>query len=451
MSTTYPNDIMPFGVSGRVENGDVLPLDQYRTDPQRLVGHQPGIARQALENTVLRQVSHMAAGLAQYIANRYPGGVKDDGDLAAVETGLLSALAAGLLWHDKADYGPPALAVGDDGNLYRCDAASGPQTTAGGKIVGAKDPTANADYWTRLPNMTDVLNTPLATTAHAGHVKPGAGTGVDAAGALSVRYGSAAGTACQGNDARLSNARPPTAHKATHKTGGADALTPADIGAAASTIAITAGAGLSGGGNLTANRTLAVKYGTTAGTACQGNDPRLDASKAPIAHAASHAAGGSDPLTPTAIGAAANTVTITAGNGLSGGGKLTGNVTLAAKLLDSVASTDITSAGTANAVKVAYDTAVNALNVASSAQTVSGARAPMPVAYEGVGQFVAIRGAFLNVYTPAALPAGGTWLVWYTDMQYVQYVPVYGGQSTGMAIVAGGTATAWLGWAWRIA
>jgi hypothetical protein len=35
------------------------------------------------------------------------------------------------------------------------------------------------------------------------------------------------------NDPRLSDARTPTAHKSTHETGGTDALTPADIGAAA--------------------------------------------------------------------------------------------------------------------------------------------------------------------------------------------------------------------------
>lgn len=38
---------------------------------------------------------------------------------------------------------------------------------------------------------------------------------------------------------------------------------------------ITAGTGLTGGGTLAADRTLAVTYGTTAGTAAQGNDSRL--------------------------------------------------------------------------------------------------------------------------------------------------------------------------------
>lgn len=41
------------------------------------------------------------------------------------------------------------------------------------------------------------------------------------------------------------------------------------------TIQVIAGTGLSGGGNLQANRTLSVDYGTTAGTAAQGNDERI--------------------------------------------------------------------------------------------------------------------------------------------------------------------------------
>ena len=48
---------------------------------------------------------------------------------------------------------------------------------------------------------------------------------------------------------------------------------------AAEAITISAGTGLTGGGDLTSNRTLNVSYGTAAGTACQGNDLRLSDSR----------------------------------------------------------------------------------------------------------------------------------------------------------------------------
>jgi hypothetical protein len=74
---------------------------------------------------------------------------------------------------------------------------------------------------------------------------------------------------------------------------------------------IISGGGLTGGGDLSADRTLAVgagtgitvnaddvevKYGTLAGTAAQGNDSRLSDARTPTVHAASHIAAGSDPL-----------------------------------------------------------------------------------------------------------------------------------------------------------
>ncbi len=47
---------------------------------------------------------------------------------------------------------------------------------------------------------------------------------------------------------------------------------------------IIAGSGLSGGGSLDADRTLSVKFGTTAGTVCEGNDYRLSNARPPTAH-----------------------------------------------------------------------------------------------------------------------------------------------------------------------
>lgn len=74
---------------------------------------------------------------------------------------------------------------------------------------------------------------PNATTTTLGGVIVGTGIAV-ASGVVSVTYGTAAGTACEGNDARLADARTPTSHAASHGTGGADAISPASIGAAAS-------------------------------------------------------------------------------------------------------------------------------------------------------------------------------------------------------------------------
>ena len=61
-------------------------------------------------------------------------------------------------------------------------------------------------------------------------------------------------------------------------------LDAADVGAAPTSRTISAGTGLTGGGDLSANRTLAVSYGTTAGTAAQGNDSRLSDARTPTSH-----------------------------------------------------------------------------------------------------------------------------------------------------------------------
>lgn len=88
----------------------------------------------------------------------------------------------------------------------------------------------------------------------------------------------------------------PAVHHTRHSSGGADAIAPSDIGAVATGRLVSSGTGLTGGGDLSADRTLAVSYGSSAGTACQGNDSRLSDARTPTAHASSHNPGGSDAL-----------------------------------------------------------------------------------------------------------------------------------------------------------
>jgi hypothetical protein len=73
---------------------------------------------------------------------------------------------------------------------------------------------------------------PITYSSQTVGISVGAGLATSG-GSLVVSYGTTSGTACQGNDARLSDSRTPTAHKSSHATGGTDALTASDIGAAA--------------------------------------------------------------------------------------------------------------------------------------------------------------------------------------------------------------------------
>lgn len=88
------NDILLFAPDGTEGAGDLMTLAEYAAHADRLRGHQAGLAKRALENRVLRQTSLMAAGLAQYIANRHAGGVVDNADIDSVETGLTAAISA---------------------------------------------------------------------------------------------------------------------------------------------------------------------------------------------------------------------------------------------------------------------------------------------------------------------------------------------------------------------
>lgn len=156
-------------------------------------------------------------------------------------------------------------------------------------------------------------------------------------------------------------------------------LTASDVGAPPTTRAINTGTGLTGGGNLTADRTISANFGTTSGTIAQGNDARvvgaiqsttLSAKGSLISATAAatpanvsvgtngqvltadsaQAAGvswqavpsapvtsvntltGAVVLGPTQIGSPPNARTITAGTALTGGGDLSADRTISANV-----------------------------------------------------------------------------------------------------------------------
>lgn len=79
-----------------------------------------------------------------------------------------------------------------------------------------------------------------------------------------------------------------------HPTSAVTGLDAALAGKAPTARTITAGAGLTGGGDFSADRTIAASFGSSAGTVAEGNDARLSDARTPTAHAASHGDGGSD-------------------------------------------------------------------------------------------------------------------------------------------------------------
>jgi hypothetical protein len=182
-----------------------------------------------------------------------------------------------------ADFGTTAGTI-CQGNDARLTAPVAPLAHASTHTAAGSDPL------TLSQSQITSLSTDLAAKV-AGTRQVIAGTGMGGGGALSadvtlsVSYGTSGTTACVGNDARLSNARTPSIHASSHATGGSDVLTlgqaqitnlTTDLAAKAlGATTMTAGTGLTGGGDLSANRSFAVAYGTTSTTATVGNDARL--------------------------------------------------------------------------------------------------------------------------------------------------------------------------------
>jgi hypothetical protein len=106
------------------------------------------------------------------------------------------------------------------------------------------------------------------------------------------------------DDARLTDERTPTAHSASHAEGAADVITPADIGAASQVDLDTAETASADALAAHDAATTAVHGIADTADLVATSDSRLTDARTPTAHVASHADGGTDALTPAAIGAA---------------------------------------------------------------------------------------------------------------------------------------------------
>jgi hypothetical protein len=105
-----------------------------------------------------------------------------------------------------------------------------------------------------LSTLSSTLSSHQHTGGNGGTIPYTSLTGTPTLGDSAARnVGTGAITVCAGDDARLSNARTPSAHKSSHATGGGDAMTPGDIGAQA---AITGAASSVVTSNLSANMAL---------------------------------------------------------------------------------------------------------------------------------------------------------------------------------------------------
>lgn len=88
------NLILPFSQGA---GANVLSQAAFDSDPQRVIGHQPGVARAALANKAGLQASAVAVGVAQFLANFQATDVTDQLTAAQYSDIIKSALnSAGL-------------------------------------------------------------------------------------------------------------------------------------------------------------------------------------------------------------------------------------------------------------------------------------------------------------------------------------------------------------------
>lgn len=233
-------------------------------------------------------------------------------DVAGLTVALAARAAADLSNVDPAT-GRAALEINDSAQLPVGTTAGTVAAGNDARIVGAAQKSAN---------LSDLGNTATART-NLGAEAAGAAAAVAATlGTSATRnVGTVTGTVAAGDDARITGAAQKSANLAdlgnagTSRTnlGLGDSAT-RNVGTASGTVAAGDDSRISGAAQKSANLadlgsaalargslglgdSATRSIGTTAGTVAAGDDSRLSNPRTPTAHAASHASGGTDPVT----------------------------------------------------------------------------------------------------------------------------------------------------------
>ncbi len=86
------NYILEFGR----DSANILTQGEYDADAQRLIGHQPGIARSQLANKQARQAAYIAAAFAQWVADHQDDDVSDALAIELCVASIDAAITSGI-------------------------------------------------------------------------------------------------------------------------------------------------------------------------------------------------------------------------------------------------------------------------------------------------------------------------------------------------------------------
>ena len=157
-----------------------------------------------------------AADSATAANNAKAGAETAKADAETARTGAEDARDTAIVAKTDAQAAKAAAATSAD------NAAASVQTAATKAGEAATSAAAAAASAIEAANVV-LDGVPDASASTKGVVKVGTGMSV-ASGVISADFGDAAGAICEGNDARLSDARTPTAHAASHQAGGNDEM-----------------------------------------------------------------------------------------------------------------------------------------------------------------------------------------------------------------------------------